>query len=152
VNVGDDWRTEAACRDDPRPGDWFSSVLAEAIRATRVCSTCAVIRECAWAAEAEAERYGVWGGQQRDPDVQKALDRQAAAQAQVEAEAAARRERQRLKAQARRDRLRADPAAYEAYIAKERARVAAARAAETPAQYRLRIAKQSRYVAARDAS
>lgn len=60
-----DWRDEAACLDDPEPGDWFASPVGDprrVARAVAVCEDCPVAMECLEFALAVDERWGVWGG------------------------------------------------------------------------------------------
>lgn len=60
-----DWRDEAACLDDPEPGDWFASPVGDSERVARavaVCHDCPVAMACLEFALDVDERWGVWGG------------------------------------------------------------------------------------------
>ncbi len=59
------WLLRGACPDE-NPELWFSAGPADLERARAICARCPVRRECSAAAEANAERYGVWGGTDRD--------------------------------------------------------------------------------------
>ena len=59
------WVLRAACRDED-PELWFSADLADSGRARAICAGCAVRGQCAAAAEANGELYGVWGGTDRE--------------------------------------------------------------------------------------
>jgi WhiB family redox-sensing transcriptional regulator len=70
VKNPDDWRHDAACRDeDPElffPVGSSSPALRQEIQAKAVCSGCLVRVEClSWALVA-GERDGVWGGTSED--------------------------------------------------------------------------------------
>lgn len=61
VDVWADWRTRAACKDDP--DRQFPENRAEEIAAAKqVCASCPVKAECLRDALALDERDGVWGG------------------------------------------------------------------------------------------
>ncbi|WP_332112992.1 WhiB family transcriptional regulator [Streptomyces sp. ActVer] len=62
----DDWRDQAACRDEDAetffPVGTTPPALAKTRRAKVVCSGCPVLQECgAWALDTR-QAYGVWGG------------------------------------------------------------------------------------------
>jgi hypothetical protein len=59
------WVLRGACRDED-PELWFSADPAGRERAQVICARCPVRSQCSAAAQANAERYGVWGGTDRD--------------------------------------------------------------------------------------
>lgn len=118
-----DWHEGAACATDANPEHWFSSSLAEVTRAVQVCRTCPVIFACALAAEDAREQFGVWAAVVRDPAVRGSLVRQQREAVQAAQEAAERQERRRAMHAAQRERLRADPEAYAAYLTKAKERM-----------------------------
>lgn len=88
-----DWRDQAACLDDPTPGDWFASPVGDSERVARavaVCQDCPVARECLEFALGMDERWGVWGGrtaaQRGHPGTQKALPETHARESAIQAE------------------------------------------------------------------
>ncbi len=46
--TGYEWELDAACRDDPNPGDWFEGARRRDVlkRTLRVCFSCPVRDEC----------------------------------------------------------------------------------------------------------
>jgi len=56
------WRP--AC-SDPNDRRWLSEHKAERDEAARLCTGCAVLAECAAAADEQRETFGVWGGVDR---------------------------------------------------------------------------------------
>jgi len=58
------WVLAGACRGQD-PELWFSADPAGIQRAQAICARCPVRAQCAAAAEANAERHGVWGGTDR---------------------------------------------------------------------------------------
>ena len=59
------WVLPGACRSQD-PELWFSADPADLERAQAICARCPVRSQCSAAAEANAERYGVWGGTDRE--------------------------------------------------------------------------------------
>jgi WhiB family redox-sensing transcriptional regulator len=59
------WVLAGACRGQD-PELWFSPDPADVAKAQAICARCPVRPECSAAAEANAERYGVWGGTNRE--------------------------------------------------------------------------------------
>jgi hypothetical protein len=59
------WRLRAACRTAD-PDLFFSSEPADIERAQQVCAGCPVRLDCARAADANGEQFGVWAGVDRD--------------------------------------------------------------------------------------
>jgi WhiB family transcriptional regulator, redox-sensing transcriptional regulator len=60
-----DWRLKAECRGE-NPDLFFSSDPADIRKAQQVCAGCPVRLQCARAAEANGEQFGVWAGVDRD--------------------------------------------------------------------------------------
>jgi WhiB family redox-sensing transcriptional regulator len=58
------WVLAGACRGQD-PELWFSADPADLQRVQAICARCPVRAQCSAAAEANAERYGVWGGTDR---------------------------------------------------------------------------------------
>lgn len=58
------WVLHGACRGQD-PELWFSADPADLQRAQAICARCPVRAQCSAAAEANPERYGVWGGTDR---------------------------------------------------------------------------------------
>ena len=60
----DDWREQAACKDDPTPDLWFvaPSDRHGIAAAKAVCTRCPVAAECLAEAMANPSIVGVWGG------------------------------------------------------------------------------------------
>lgn len=67
--------TGPACQRDPDA--WFALDAPTIRAAMRACRRCPVQAACA--DMGEDERFGVWGGIPRDPEQDKALDREARA-------------------------------------------------------------------------
>jgi WhiB family redox-sensing transcriptional regulator len=59
------WVLRGACREED-PELWFSANPAGLERAQAICARCPVRSQCSAAAEANAERYGAWGGTDRE--------------------------------------------------------------------------------------
>jgi Transcription factor WhiB len=59
------WILRAACGGED-PELWFSPDLADVSKAQTICARCPVRAQCAAAADANAEPYGVWGGTDRE--------------------------------------------------------------------------------------
>lgn len=53
---------DAACKDDPSPDDWYSTLEHEVVRAKQVCWGCPALVRCLDYAMNNDERFGVWGG------------------------------------------------------------------------------------------
>ena len=49
----------------PNPDPWYGDTPAERAEAAELCSGCAVLHLCAAAAAEAGERWGVWGGVDR---------------------------------------------------------------------------------------
>ena len=83
TDPGPDWRTRAACRETPKPDDFYPHPSDEA-GADRValeyCARCPVTLEClesALAAEGcRTDRHGIWGG--RTPAERERISRRRA--------------------------------------------------------------------------
>lgn len=67
--VGDDWRSNAACRGmtvelffKPADGETSEQRRAREAAAKAICEACPVRIECLDHALATDERYGIWGG------------------------------------------------------------------------------------------
>ena len=60
----DDWREQAACKDDPTPDLWFvtPSDRHGIAAAKAICRRCPVAPECLAEALADPSIVGVWGG------------------------------------------------------------------------------------------
>ena len=60
----DDWREQAACKDDPTPDLWFvaPSDRHGIAAAKAICRRCPVAAECLAEAMADPSIVGVWGG------------------------------------------------------------------------------------------
>jgi WhiB family redox-sensing transcriptional regulator len=58
------WMTDALCRDDDRPEDWFAETPGrhsrEEIRALMICRHCDVAGDCLEYALAEGLDHGLW--------------------------------------------------------------------------------------------
>jgi Transcription factor WhiB len=63
------------CSDPPSRHLWLPEDPAERREATRLCGGCVVLTQCAEAATARRERFGVWGGR----DMTTGLGKKAAA-------------------------------------------------------------------------
>jgi WhiB family redox-sensing transcriptional regulator len=69
-----DWATRAACAEPGIDPELFfareerhgSRAAAMAAEATRVCHRCPVREECAATASASGQRWGIWGGTDRE--------------------------------------------------------------------------------------
>ncbi len=60
----DDWREQAACKDDPTPDLWFVAPSDHhgIAAAKAICRRCPVAAECLAEAMADPSIVGVWGG------------------------------------------------------------------------------------------
>lgn len=59
------WYTDTPCKTDP--DRWHSESLAVRNQAERDCQPCPLLDACdAWASADPAERWGVWGGRDRN--------------------------------------------------------------------------------------
>ena len=59
------WVRSAACRDE-EPELWFSPDPSNVATAQAICARCPVRPQCSAAADANAERWGVWAGTDRE--------------------------------------------------------------------------------------